>query len=56
MIFTEEQRKELEEVAKPVVKWLCENSHPHVKIIIEPTSIEIVEESARIVTHEFVKD
>lgn len=56
MILTEEQRKELEEVVKPVMKFLCENFHPHVTIIIEPTQAEILEGSASVVTDEFVKD
>lgn len=56
MILTEEQRKEFEEKVKPVMEWLCKNFHPHVTIIIEPTSAEILESSASIVTYEFVQD
>jgi len=56
VILTEEQRKQFEELCKPMMKFLCDNFHPHVVVIIEPTSAEILFSSAAIVTHEFVKD
>ena len=45
MILTEEQIKELAEVVKPVIEYLNnpETFHPHVKIIIDSTSAELVE-------------
>lgn len=33
---------EFEELVKPVIKYLCENWHPHAKIIITPTGAELV--------------
>ena len=41
----ENKRKleELKEVAKPLIKYLCENSHPHVTAIVTPTSVEVME-------------
>jgi len=56
MILTEEQRKEFEEIITPVIKFLCENFHPHVTIIVEPTRAEILEGSASVVTDKFIKD
>lgn len=56
MILTEEQKKEFEEAVKPIMKWLCENFHPHIIVIIDPTTAEILEGCASVVTHEFVKD
>ena len=56
MILTEEQRKELEQKVKPVMEWLCKNCHPHVTVIIEPTTAELVEGIATVVTDEFVQD
>lgn len=35
--------KELKEAAKPLIKYLCENYHPHVTAIVTPTSVEVME-------------
>lgn len=35
--------KEFETVARPLIKWLCKNQHPHVTAIITPTSCELME-------------
>lgn len=35
--------EELKEAAKPLIKYLCENYHPHVTAIVTPTSIEVME-------------
>ena len=32
-----------EEAARPLIKWLCENEHPHVTAIVTPTSCELLE-------------
>jgi hypothetical protein len=32
-----------EEIARPMIKYLCENYHPHVTVIITPTSAELLE-------------
>lgn len=32
-----------EELARPMIKHLCENYHPHVTVIITPTSAELLE-------------
>lgn len=39
----EEQRQALLEAAKPLIKYLSENHHPHVKAIVEPDRVELVE-------------
>ena len=31
------------DAARPLIKWLCENEHPHVTAIITPTSCELLE-------------
>lgn len=54
--WTEEKRKEFEAVAKPLIKWINDNGHPHMSVIITPTSAELVEGSIGIHTTEFVKD
>ena len=32
-----------EELARPMVRYLCDNYHPHVTVIITPTSAELLE-------------
>ncbi|MDC2300395.1 hypothetical protein [Bacteroides stercoris] len=34
---------ELKEATKPLIKYLCENYHPHVTAIVTPTSVEVME-------------
>ena len=36
-------KNKFEELAKPILKYLCENYHPHVTVIITPTSAELLE-------------
>lgn len=43
MILTEEQRKEFEEIARPILRFLNDNCHPHVNVLITPTSAELTE-------------
>ena len=56
MILTPEQREEMLNAAKPLIKWLNENCHPHCKVIVEPVNIELVEGIAAHGTEEFLKD
>ena len=56
MILTLEQIKQLEELSKPIMKFLAENFHPHVKVIVENNRAEILEGSATVATDEFIKD
>lgn len=35
--------EKFEELARPMIKYLCENYHPHVTVIITPTSAELLE-------------
>lgn len=34
---------EFEQVVRPVIKWLNENMHPHVTVIVTPTNAELLE-------------
>lgn len=57
MIFTEKQKKDFTEAARPLIQWLNENSpHPHVEVTVTQTDAEYKEASCRIKTLEFVKD
>lgn len=39
----EEQRAALRKAAEPLIKYLAENHHPHVKAIVTSSSVELVE-------------
>jgi len=41
--MSDEKQKEFEAVVRPVMKWLAENHHPHMKIVIESNCAEMVE-------------
>lgn len=56
MILTSESIKELEEASKPLIKFLCDNCHPHVTVIVTPDGAEMVEGIATIKVTEFIKD
>jgi hypothetical protein len=56
MIITEEKRKEFEELGKPLIKFLNDNFHPHVTVVVTPTGIELLEGVCASPVTEFVKD
>ena len=45
MIINDTQQKEFEILARPLLRWLNDNCHPHVTIIITPTSAKLFEGS-----------
>lgn len=55
-MYTEEQRNSFHEAAKPLIKWLCDNCHPHVTVLVSPTNAELTESVLNIVDETFVKD
>lgn len=56
MILKEEQIVYFEDLAKPLVKWLNENCHPHVKAVVESDGAELLEGVCRVKIEEFIKD
>ena len=38
-----QKNEELREAVKPLIKYLCENYHPHVTAIVTPTGVEVLE-------------
>ncbi|MGQ6297114.1 hypothetical protein ACUNGJ_00845 [Serratia sp. IR-2025] len=45
-----------EEAAKPLIKWLAENVHPHHTAIVDQSTAELLMGLQRVATQEFVKD
>ena len=50
LFFTAEEKESVQDsfraAARPLIKWLCENVHPHHTIIVTPTGAELLEGSA----------
>lgn len=55
-LYSHEQQAEFESLAKPLIKWLNDNVHPHATILIITTSAELAEGSFAFSTMEFVED
>lgn len=43
MIMTSKQREEFESLSRPLIKFLNDNCHPHVLVIVTPTKAELTE-------------
>lgn len=43
MILTEDQSAQLTKLARPLVDWLRQNADPHCTVLIDQTSVELVE-------------
>lgn len=56
MIITKEKLEELEMAAKPLMKWLADNCHPHCAVIVESDRAELVEGVAMVKCDDFIKD
>lgn len=56
MIISREQSNQMFELAKPLIKWLCENAPPHCEIIITQDSAELTESISLEKTDEFIID
>lgn len=51
-----ELRVSLEEAAKPLMRWMSENLHPHCSAVVDGNSVEVVEGLIRVVNNNFLKD
>ena len=56
MILSKEKINEFQEAARPLIKWLNDNCHPHVTAIVEPGSAELAEGVCRVVVEDYIKD
>lgn len=45
-----------EQAVKPLMKWLCENTHPHTMAIVDGTLAQLVEGVENVKTEEFLVD
>jgi len=56
MKLSEEQKKEFETIVKPLIKFLNNNCHPHVSVIVDNCSAELLEGVCSYRTEEYWKD
>jgi hypothetical protein len=56
MILDKEKQKEFEAAAEPLIKFLCDNFHPHVSVIVDCSSAELSEGICSVRTDKFIKD
>ena len=56
MQIDEDKKEEFRKLSKDLIKFLCDNCHPHVSIIITPTSAELLEGEVGLYTEEFLRD
>lgn len=54
--MTKEQYESFEAAAKPLIKWLAENAHPHHSAIVTCTDAELLMSECVVKTEEFLKD
>lgn len=55
-MLNEAQSEEFQKLAKAMMKFLCESCHPHVHVVIEPTTTELSSGETAFTTYEFVRD
>jgi len=48
--------EDLLEAALPLIEWINENCHPHHKIIVDHTSVELLEGQCANITEQFLRD
>jgi len=48
--------KTFEDAVKPLMKWLCENTHPHTTAIVTGNLAKLVEGVENVHTNEFIVD
>jgi hypothetical protein len=56
MTLTPEQFVQMLDAAKPLIKWLNDNCHPHCTAQVDNTSVTLTEEIAENRTMEFLHD
>ena len=50
------QRDEMLEAAKPLIKWMNENCHPHCAALVDQASVALSEGVATNRTEEYLRD
>ena len=56
MILTKEQKEEFEKAAESLIKFLGDNFHPHVTVIVRQGEAEFLEGSISIKNDSYIRD
>ena len=56
MKLTEAQKEEFEKLSRPLIKWLNDNCHPHVTVILTPDRVELMEGFICIPVDDYIRD
>lgn len=56
MQLTSKQKAEMLEIAKPLLKWLNDNCHPHCRITVDSDTAELIESQAVEKCPDFLRD
>ena len=56
MEFTEEQKEEFERIVRPLIKFLNDNCHPHVVVVVDNCHAELSEGVCVFRTEEYWTD
>jgi ABC-type phosphate/phosphonate transport system substrate-binding protein len=56
MVLPDEKSAEMLEAAKPLIKWMNENTHPHCEITVTTNCAELKEGVTSERTDEYIKD
>jgi hypothetical protein len=56
IILDKEKQEEFEKVSEPLIKFLCDNFHPHVSVNVDCCSAELSEGMCLIRAEKFIKD
>lgn len=48
--------EQFRQLALPLMQWLCENHHPHVTVIITPSSAQLMEGMVAFHDESFIRD
>ena len=49
-----QQRKEFEESARPLMRWLSKNCHPHMRVIVDSAQAEMLEGYVNFITDDYI--
>ena len=56
MNMDDQKRQEFEAVTRPLIEWLNANFHPHVAVVIGPTSAVLYAGEVAYTTHDYLRD
>jgi hypothetical protein len=56
MVITEQQRQQFEGLVHPLIEWLNNNCHPHVTVVVDSTSAELLEGLCSVKTTLYLRD